>query len=89
MLKPVKKNLRNILLVALPLLIFLMKIMLVISFTAAAPASAVVAKYQAMHHKEMLHPEHDETNSNVIFMDKFQLKHVLQLLRDEEIMISN
>lgn len=88
MLKPIKKNLRNILLVALPLLIFLMKIMLVISFTAAAPASAI-AKCQAMHHKEMLHPEHDETNSNVIFMDKFQLNHVLQLLRDEEIMISN
>ena len=88
MLKSVKKNLRNILLVALPLLIFLMKIMVVISFTAAAPASAV-AKYQAMHHNELLHPKHDETNSNVIFMDKFQLNHVLQLLRDEEIMISN
>jgi len=86
-LKPIKKNLRNILFVALPLLIFLIKILLVILFTSAAPASSM-ARYQTMHN-DIMHQEHKESYYNGKFFGKFQLKTAYQLLQDEDIFMNN
>ncbi len=89
LLKPIRKNLRNILFVALPLFIFLIKILFVISLTSAAPASPMSRcreKYTDAMYPDVVHHEHEESNSSIKFFDKLQLKKVYQLLQDEDIM---
>lgn len=87
-LRPIKKNLRTVLFVALPLLIFLIKILFIISLTSAAPSS--MARYREMYtdatRPDAAHHEREESSDGVKFFDKLQLKKVYRLLQDEEIM---